>query len=202
MGMKGNIDMTFKFKPANTTARTAAPTPPPRRAGRYSGVRSFEGRNPNLGEGQYVLQVIRTGETNTPGKDPYFIAELLVVTSTNPAHAPGTKCAFSQCLSSKAFSVGGGRVRAFAVAAAGAESDDAFDAGMGSIERADAFVDAVGGFSDTEFGDNPLEGAFVKCAAFPTGKLHEPTGTPYMNQNWSPVTEEEAAEYQAIVARF
>lgn len=178
---------------------------PPAAAGanRYSGVKAAAGRHPQPQPGKFLFKVLKTYETENPGKGhrATYHAELEVVEcipSGQLVNPPGSTVAFIQVVSGTSATMGPPRVKAFVMAATGFETEEDYD----QMDPQGQFINATAGrrgmvYPDgTPIVDNPLGGVYVACEVSPGNpvmKNGQPTGEYYMNYSWSPAAGPEQA---------
>ncbi len=185
------------FGPRPAPARPAAAAPPQRRraASKYAGLRSGGDRAALLPLGTHLVKWLHGEESNIVGKDPYFSTQLECAWSDNAEFTPGSVGGTTQCVSTKAISAGGPRVKAQIMAFAGFETDADYDA----FDPEGEFIQACGGESGMCYpnGDaipaNPLEGSYA-WVQVSRGK-NTADGTDFFrNLQWSVATPEDVAQ--------
>jgi hypothetical protein len=158
------------------------------RQSKYAGVKAAAPRYPRPQPGSYRFRIVETFETDPiPGKDPYFVATLEVVSADNAAHPVGSCVHFDQCVSTKAMGAGGPRIKLFVMMAVGCDDEGAYDA----EDPSGALIDAVANqiHPGNKWSPNPLAGRLID--AFVTAGATTRDGTDfYRNFDWAIVPEE------------
>jgi hypothetical protein len=177
------------FKRPAVTAKPAAKAAP--RRARYGGIQASAPRDPMPTEGVYdfIVEDFAEGEL-VQGKDTQSVRLTMTVASSDGENAlPVDSRAFVPFrVAGAGATAGKSRMKAFIVAAAGYDSDDAY-----SSWDTDGFgIDAMLGYDAPEpFAGKTLVGRHVICEVTrgkaiidkDTGK---PTGEYYMNYTWAP----------------
>lgn len=151
--------------PAKPTATAkpaaAAPAAPARKAGRksrYADVKASAPRDPMLNVGKYRLRVVSCEEGSNPGTGAESFkshVEIVEIFDGGEGHSVGDVCFLCQSISGKGAQAGLGRVKAYAMAAAGFEEAE-FD----EMDPDGKFIDACVG-DDNEFSDQTITGRLV-----------------------------------------
>jgi hypothetical protein len=140
-------------------------------------------------------------ESKIQGKDPYFSTQLECVWSDNPEFAPGMLGGTTQCVSDRAISAGGPRVKAQIMAFAGYESDAEYD----EFDPEGDFIQACGGETGMLYADgspipeNPLAGAYA-WVQVTRGKDTSDGTDWYRNLVWSIASEDDVAQATGAAA--
>jgi hypothetical protein len=149
--------LTNKFN-RTTTAK------PQSRASRYAGIQAAAPRNPYPHVGQYVFEIVSCEEGHNPGKGvESFKVEFKVVDLDERAaahHAVGDVVFMSQRIAGSGSAVGLSRVKAFCMAVAGYDDEEAYDEFSPNGEFIDACVGAANAYSAD---GNPAVGTQVAC---------------------------------------
>lgn len=179
------------------TLPAAARVPQPAQAGRYNGVKAATNKYPMPHPGDYLLQVIETYEKESEKSGMYFHADFEILESSQPLNPAGSKCTALQGTNpGKQFKVGGPKVKAFVMAAAGFDDEGAYN----EFDPEGQFIDACNGVANRVYTDgtpivsNPLAGRLVRSSVSMGNpvldkKTQQPTGDFYREHSWQPVAD-------------
>lgn len=181
------------FAKPKTGQKAAAPQ---KKESMWKGVQSAAPRTPEPKKGKYRLRVEMTQEgVNDQTKNKSFKVDATIVKRFSEAGTDEGDDVFMGWVftGSKAASYNMNRIKAFVVATAGFDSDDAFDEFDPDGELIDACLGAP-----NKFGENgpPLNGRLVDVVVTLSNnpkkdKAGNPTGEFYRQYEWFPVPDEE-----------
>lgn len=176
-----------KFSKPGTSARSVATRA---RKSRYAEIKAAVPRDPMPPVGDYRFRIESCEEGKNPGTGRESFKIHLVVEGSvgTDALEVGEKCVVVFITSGECANSGLARVKAFVVAAAGYEDEDAFEETLGNDGQ---FIDAVVGEAN-EWSENgpPLDGRLVDCSV-KRGKTIPESDDYYREYEWYPVGDEE-----------
>lgn len=161
------------------------------REGRFTGMPSAQDRPPQLEEGNHLLRIVKTFESENPKTGTWFQIHFEVLDSTNKKHRPGSKASVRYHTERKSMTVTGPKITSFVRAACGFATDDEMRKRVPKMSESgkagyDVLIDAALGVQKAEdqFGQNPLEGRVMLTDAT-KGKYDEDKDVQYYEFEWS-----------------
>jgi hypothetical protein len=159
----------------------AGARPPAKKKSRYAGIKAAQPRDPMPHVGEYIFRVLEVAEGHNPGKgtDSHKKTLEIVELDGTDQHAVGDSVVVIDLINGKGGPAGLGRVKAFTMAAAGFEDEEAYDA----FDPDGEYIDST----CTEGG--PLTGRLVACKVTRGNTVPDSTDY-YRVYAWAPVGEE------------